>query len=108
MAKVAGIGTLLLVTLAASGGVADGRTAGELPARVPTHHAIGLGARQLEYDAVAETLPLTDGKGTPTAAVFTIAYLNATASGQQRPVSFVFNGGPGAASVFLHLRALGP
>jgi carboxypeptidase C (cathepsin A) len=108
MAKVAGIATLLLVTLGATGVFADERTDSELPARVATHHAIGLGDRQLEYDAVAETLPLTDAKGTPTAAVFTIAYLKAAAPGQQRPVSFVFNGGPGAASVFLHLGALGP
>src|SRR5258708_12814555 len=30
------------------------------------------------------------------------------AAGERRPVAFVFNGGPGAASVFLHLGALGP
>src|SRR5438105_5443609 len=108
MAKVAGIVTLLLITLGANGVFADENANSELPARVATHHAIGLGDRRLEYDAIAETLPLTDAKGTPTATVFTIAYLTAAAPGRERPVSFVFNGGPGAASVFLHLGALGP
>src|SRR5206468_4574277 len=107
MAKIAAIVTLLLITLGASGVLAEERADSELPARVATHHAIGLGDRRLEYDAVAETLPLTDAKGTATATVFTVAYLTA-ASGRERPVSFIFNGGPGAASVFLHLGALGP
>ncbi len=73
-----------------------------------TRHAILLGDRRIEYDAVAETLPLTDAKGATTATVFTISYLTDAAPGRERPVSFVFNGGPGAASVFLHLGALGP
>jgi carboxypeptidase C (cathepsin A) len=107
MAKIAAIVTLLLITLGASGVSAQERADSELPARVATHHAIGLGDRRLEYDAIAETLPLTDAKGTATATVFTIAYLTA-APGRERPISFVFNGGPGAASVFLHLGALGP
>src|SRR5438132_2561529 len=107
MAKIAAIVTLLLITLGASGISAQDKADSELPARVATHHAIGLGDHRLEYDAIAETLPLTDAKGTATATVFTTAYLTA-APGRERPVSFVFNGGPGAASVFLHLGALGP
>jgi len=99
---------LLIVCGAADGLRADDKPDSELPARVATHHAIALGDRRLEYEAIAETLPLTDAKGAPTATVFTIAYLRDTAPGRERAVSFVFNGGPGAASVFLHLGALGP
>ena len=73
-----------------------------------THHDIVLGGHRLDYDAVAETLAVTDAKGAVTASIFTIAYLTDAAAGDRRPVSFVFNGGPGAASVFLHLGALGP
>src|SRR5436309_4442929 len=108
MVKSAAILTLLLITLSTSPLSAQDKSDSELPARVATRHAIALGDRRLEYDAIAETLPLTDAKGTPTATVFTIAYLTAAAPGRERPVSFVFNGGPGAASVFLHLGALGP
>jgi len=108
MAKIGPILTLLLITFGADSIWADEKPDGELPSRVATHHAIALGDHRLEYDAIAETLPLTDAKGAATATVFTIAYLTDAAPGHERAVSFVFNGGPGAASVFLHLGALGP
>ena len=73
-----------------------------------THHTMGLNERRLDYEAVAETLPVTDAKGNTTASIFTVSYLTDGENGSARPVSFVFNGGPGAASVFLHLGALGP
>ena len=79
-----------------------------LPAHVETHHTIQLGQKSLDYKAIAETIPLTDGKGDKTASVFTIAYIADSKPGQPRPVAFFFNGGPGAASVFLHLGAVGP
>ena len=108
MAKIGAIVSFLLITFGTTGVWADDKPDSELPARVATRHAILLGDRRLEYDAIAETLPLTDAKGETTATVFTIAYLTDAAPGRERPVSFVFNGGPGAASVFLHLGALGP
>jgi carboxypeptidase C (cathepsin A) len=86
----------------------------ELPARVATHHTTMLDQRRLDYEAVAETLPVTDSKGVTTASIFTVGYVADSNHGpngprdNERPVSFVFNGGPGAASVFLHLGALGP
>ena len=107
LTKIIATACFLLITLGAGGARADDKP-DELPARVATHHAIALGDRRVDYEAIAETLPLTDTKGTATATVFTIAYLTDAAPGHERPVSFVFNGGPGAASVFLHLGALGP
>ena len=107
MAKIGAILTLLLITLGAGGVRADDKL-NELPARVATHHSIAVGDHRLDYEAIAETLLLTDAKGAPTATIFTVAYLTDAAAGQERAVSFVFNGGPGAASVFLHLGALGP
>ena len=80
----------------------------ELPAHVEVRHSIQLGQRSLDYRAVSETITLTDAKGEKTASIFTIAYLAEPQPGQQRPVMFLFNGGPGAASVFLHLGAAGP
>ncbi|HKS89224.1 MAG TPA: peptidase S10, partial [Stellaceae bacterium] len=79
-----------------------------LPGRAETHHTIALPTGPLEYRAIAETIGLTDRKGEPSAAIYTISYLAAPPAGTPRPVAFVFNGGPGAASVFLHLGALGP
>ena len=102
------VSLLLLVTLGTPDVRADEKPNGELPARVATHHTMGLNQRRLDYEAVAETLPVTDAKGNTTASIFTVSYLTDGENGSARPVSFVFNGGPGAASVFLHLGALGP
>jgi len=79
-----------------------------LPARTETRHTINLAGHALDYRAVAETIGLTDRKGQAVASVYTVSYLADAPGGTQRPVAFVFNGGPGAASVFLHLGALGP
>jgi carboxypeptidase C (cathepsin A) len=106
--KLAAILGLVLILLGGAGAWADDKPEGALPARVVTHHAITLSGHRLDYDATAETFALTDQKGATTATIFTVSYLAAAASGAVRPVSFVFNGGPGAASVFLHLGALGP
>jgi carboxypeptidase C (cathepsin A) len=51
-------------------------------------------------------LPLPGAKGETAAKLFYVAYT--LDGGVQRPITFVFNGGPGAASAFLHLGALGP
>jgi carboxypeptidase C (cathepsin A) len=99
---------LLLATLGTPNARAEEKPNGELSARVATHHTMELNERRLDYEAVAETLPVTDAKGNTTASIFTVSYLTDGENGRARPVSFVFNGGPGAASVFLHLGALGP
>ena len=99
---------LLLVLLGLGGARAEEATNGELPTRVATHHTMALDNRQIGYEAVAETLPVTDAKGSITASIFTVGYIADGENRGDRPVSFVFNGGPGAASVFLHLGALGP
>jgi carboxypeptidase C (cathepsin A) len=78
------------------------------PTRVETRHTAALSGRSLDYRVVAETIGLTTPKGEPSASVFTVSYLAEPAAGRPRPVAFVFNGGPGAAAVFLHLGALGP
>jgi len=79
-----------------------------LPAHVETRHTITLGGRPVDYRAIAETIDLHDQKGAVTAAVYVVSYIADAPAGTQRPVAFMFNGGPGAASVFLHLGAVGP
>ncbi|MBV9828919.1 MAG: hypothetical protein JO001_25120 [Alphaproteobacteria bacterium] len=80
----------------------------QLPAHVETHRTVQLAGKPVDYDAIAETIGLTDQKGEPTASIFTISYLAKSSGGAPRSVAFVFNGGPGAASVFLQLGAIGP
>jgi carboxypeptidase C (cathepsin A) len=74
-----------------------------LPADNVTQHSGALG----DYTATAGSLPLQGAKGEIAAKLFYVSYVRGEpATG--RPITFVFNGGPGAASAFLHLGALGP
>ncbi len=77
----------------------------QFPDDSTTQHAIGEGADRISYTATAGTLPLVNAKGETAAKIFYVAY---TAGTDPRPITFVFNGGPGAAAAFLHLGALGP
>lgn len=79
-----------------------------LPGDATTEHAIDLSRGQLAYTATAGTLPLFDPSGERKADVFYTAYVAKGPDGGNRPVTFVFNGGPGAASAFLHLGLVGP
>jgi carboxypeptidase C (cathepsin A) len=81
-----------------------------LPPPQTSEHAIDLRGRTLRYLARAGTLSLLGGDGEVTAEVFHVAYTLQPRKEQepQRPLTFVFNGGLGAASAYLHLGALGP
>jgi carboxypeptidase C (cathepsin A) len=77
------------------------------PASFVTEHSGVFGERTVRYRAVAGETHLTDEAGEPVAALFSVAYVEADA-GAERPVTFVFNGGPGSASVWLHMGMFGP
>ena len=75
--------------------------------------AVTLAGRRFDYQTDAAFIPVAPGgldgaAGEPEAAVLTTAYLLKDAAPAQRPVCFAFNGGPGSASIWLHLGALGP
>ncbi|HEY6968396.1 MAG TPA: peptidase S10 [Candidatus Angelobacter sp.] len=77
------------------------------PPPVVTHHEIHVGGKTLRYTATAGMMPIHNTDGELEANMFFIAY---TLEGQneRRPLTFSFNGGPGSASVWLHLGAIGP
>src|SRR5882762_5086613 len=78
-------------------------------APVITHHEIRAGGRTLRYTATAGMMPLKNREGETEARIFFMAYtLNDPDSRTRRPLTFSFNGGPGSASVWLHLGAIGP
>jgi carboxypeptidase C (cathepsin A) len=78
-----------------------------LPADSVTEHSIDTAQGKLAYTATAGTLAFFGESGDQTAAVFYTAYV-AKNGGRNRPLTFVFNGGPGAASAFLNLGLVGP
>lgn len=74
-----------------------------------SEHVARIAGRNLRYTAAVEEFVLADPAGTPQATIFTTSYVVGTAPGSgERPVIFVFNGGPGSSSVWLHLGFAGP
>src|SRR5580704_9120357 len=79
-----------------------------LPPDAVTEHSIDVKSGKLAYTATAGTFPLFDQSGSRSAQIFYTAYVAKTDNPSTRPVTFVFNGGPGAASAFLNLGLVGP
>ena len=78
-----------------------------LPGNSVTEHTLDTAGGPLAYTATAGTLPFYDPSGDHIASIFYVAYV-AKNGGANRPLTFVFNGGPGAASAFLNLGLVGP
>ena len=76
----------------------------DAPADSITHHRFKVGGADVAFTATAATLPINDGD----ARVFHVSYTRDEANVEKRPITFVFNGGPGASSAYLHLGAIGP
>jgi len=79
----------------------------KLPEYVQTKHSIQLGSGSLSYTATAGTLPIRNNQGEEEIRMFYAGYTKENA-GADRPIIFAFNGGPGSASLWLHMGALGP
>src|SRR6516164_6575621 len=80
-----------------------------LPGDSVTEHSIDLPSGKLAYTATAGTFALFDQSGERSAEIFYTAFVvKSTNAAAARPVTFVFNGGPGAASAFLNLGMVGP
>ncbi|HEY6328597.1 MAG TPA: peptidase S10, partial [Blastocatellia bacterium] len=74
-----------------------------------TDHTIRIGGQEIAYQATAGTFILKDDKGDATASLFYIAYTRKNAGDiSKRPLAFLYNGGPGSSSVWVHLGAFGP
>jgi carboxypeptidase C (cathepsin A) len=85
------------------------------PAPVPkeesavTEHTIRLGGVLVPYRATAATMILKNDKDEPIGSLYYTAYTRTDVKDpSQRPLAFVYNGGPGSASAWLHLGAFGP
>ena len=78
-----------------------------LPDDKTIHQSITLNGKVLNYDATVGKIAVRDAKGKKIADVVFTAY-TLPGAGPNRPVTFAFNGGPGAASVYLNMGAVGP
>ncbi|MDP9416129.1 MAG: peptidase S10 [Pseudomonadota bacterium] len=81
------------------------------PAREPnvsvTRHSGMFGGQRVAYTATAGETFLRAEDGTPRAAIFSISYVKEPRD-PNRPITFLFNGGPGSGSLWLHMGAFGP
>jgi carboxypeptidase C (cathepsin A) len=81
-----------------------------LPPLPPDHtvrQSAHIGNAALDYDATVGTLPVRNAQGKTIAEIVYTAYV-VRGGPPDRPVTFAFNGGPGASSVYLNLGAIGP
>ncbi|WP_298258087.1 peptidase S10 [Bradyrhizobium sp.] len=79
-----------------------------LPEDSTTKHSINVSGRTLAFTATAGSLRLFNGKGEPQADIAYTAYQLDGADPHSRPVTFFFNGGPGASSAYLQFGCAGP
>jgi len=114
----------------------DKSTEKPAPAEVTTQGDVVVGGQHIAYTAIAGTLTVgstdaqdaqlgLDGKpqadsqlsldapkepkdAPPTARMFYVAYFKKDAKAEDRPITFLYNGGPGAATVWLHMGSVGP
>lgn len=85
----------------------DGVSFPPLPADKSISQSARIGGRQLNYRATIGTISVRDEKGKEIGQVVYTAYV-VPGKDPNRPVTFAFNGGPGAASVYLNMGAVGP
>ncbi len=85
------------------------------PAPIPpesasaTDHEIALNGQPLRYTATAGTLLINGADEQPNGSIFYVAYtLRGVTDPRTRPVTFLYNGGPGSASMWLHMGSVGP
>ena len=73
----------------------------------PVHRSISMRGRTLAYTVTPGHLTIRNDKGEPIASMFYTAYTIPSA-GRARPVTFLFNGGPGSSTMWLHMGSFGP
>jgi carboxypeptidase C (cathepsin A) len=75
-----------------------------------THHSIQVDGKTLNYTATAAEMPILNANGETEAHMFYVAYTldSETNNAARRPLTFSFNGGPGSASIWVHMGAFGP
>ncbi|HEY5775287.1 MAG TPA: peptidase S10 [Xanthomonadales bacterium] len=104
---------LLLISGPAGAGETDTKTDGTPEKTVEPMHfestgSVNIGGKNIEYTATAGTLVMKDDKDEPIAEFGYTAYVQKGKDKTNRPILFAYNGGPGSASMWLHMGILGP
>ena len=81
------------------------------PQSSTTEGSVSVEGKRIDYKAVAGTLIIHgsgDKENEPEISMFYVAYLKKGVDASKRPITFIYNGGPGSATVWLHMGAFGP
>src|SRR5579872_2796446 len=98
---------IVLAGISAEAARADCPSLGQ--ARIKSHHTATIGGKSVDYDATVGYVEVTAADGHTKGCVFFTTYIaSGTTDVSKRPVIFAFNGGPGSASLWLHLGMIGP
>ena len=111
-----GFSTLAALLFSASSTIAlasdHAEKAGEAPMPEPLHfesdHLVKIDGKAIAYTATAGTLVMKNDQGQPVAHFGYTAYVKKDGDRTTRPIMFAYNGGPGSASLWLHMGVLGP
>ncbi|MBJ2136629.1 peptidase S10 [Paraglaciecola chathamensis] len=99
---------LMSVAIHCHGATAQQNDSNVSPKVFTSEHKVKIAGTSLSYTAIAGETWLKDEQGLPTAAIWSTSYVKKGKSKRARPVTFIFNGGPGASSMGLHIGLLGP
>lgn len=99
---------LLLQCTLITGFSQDSLSLNRSPQAFETIHSGTFNGKQISYKALVKETFLTNKKGEVTASMWSTYYLKENSDHKKRPVTFIFNGGPGSASIWLHMGFFGP
>lgn len=78
------------------------------PQKSVTHGSVTVEGKKINYDATTGTLILKNKQDTPTISMSYVYYTKSDENASERPITFIYNGGPGSATIWLHMGAWGP
>jgi carboxypeptidase C (cathepsin A) len=108
---VAALASACLLATSAAVAADDKPTPPPLPSEKPvvTHHQARIGGSEIDYTATVGLLVINGDDGKPVTSMSYVEYMrDGVRDHTHRPLSFVYNGGPGSSSVWLHMGAFGP
>jgi carboxypeptidase C (cathepsin A) len=81
----------------------------KIPQKYTTYNTVTVKGNRIDYKAVSGTIILKNNDNSPTASIFYAAYFKqGEKDGSKRPITFLYNGGPGSSTIWLHMGAFGP
>jgi len=78
------------------------------PRDAVTHSTVAVGGHTIRYTARAGTITLRNDKEQATARMFYVAYTRDPVEPSRRPITFLYNGGPGSSTIWLHMGSFAP